>query len=59
MSRVEVGGRGVKTRSNLTPAEVQKMHEDAVARMLAERVLNDAIAAADRARFQNNYKEEV
>jgi hypothetical protein len=47
MSRVEVGGRGVKTRSNLTPAEVQKMHEDAVARMIAERINNQSIADAD------------
>ena len=47
MSKVEEGGRGVKTRGNLTPAEVQKMHEDTVARMLAERVRNQAIADAE------------
>ena len=50
MSRVEEGGRGVKTRGNLTPAEVQKMHEDTVARMIAERVQNQAAADADHRR---------
>ena len=50
MSKVEEGGRGVKTRGNLTPAEVQKMHEDTVARMIAERVQNQAAADADHRR---------
>jgi hypothetical protein len=46
MSKVEEGGRSVKTRGTLTPAEVQKMHEDTVARMVAERVQNQAAADA-------------
>jgi hypothetical protein len=52
MSKVEEGGRSVKTRGNLTPAEVQKMHEDTVARMIAERVQNQAVADAARSQWQ-------
>lgn len=50
MSKVEEGGRSVKTRGTLTLAEVQKMHEDTVARMIAERVNNQAAADADHRR---------
>jgi len=59
MSRVEVGGRGVKTRGALTPAEVEKMHNETVARMLAERNQNQAAAEADHRRAAGKYKEDV
>ena len=59
MSKVESGGRGVKTRGSLTPAEVQKMHEDTVARMIAERVQNQFVADADHRKAAGNYKEDV
>jgi hypothetical protein len=50
MSKVEEGGRGVKTRGTLTPAEEQKMHEDLVAKMIADRVKSQAADDAEHRR---------
>ena len=50
MSRVEVGGKGVKTRGTLTPVEVEKMYNETVARMLAQRNQNQAEADAEHRR---------
>lgn len=50
MSRIEDGGKSVKTRGTLTLAEQQKMHDATVARMLAERAENQKTADAGHRR---------
>jgi hypothetical protein len=50
MSKVEEGGRGVKTRGTLTPAEERKLHEDLVARLIEERKQTQALSDAEHRR---------